>query len=377
MEEVPDVCVVTQPVSPATTPHVESMIAIFQALTQVCLVTPNYPNDGDLRHEIEVFDVADVGTGTAVPVVAWRFVRNQVRMARIIQQRDEDIVWFFGATSYILPMVGAKLAGKTVVIHPRGNVPLSLRLHWEERLPSSIARLLAGSISTLESITYRLADAIVTYTSGMAMELGLTRYGEKLYSDGARFIDTDRFCVSVRYQDRETVVGYVGRFDPEKRLPVLADTAKALAEEVEFLFVGDGVYRQTLEAKLRDEIEAGSVTITGWIDREDLPKQYNRCQLVVVPSHATEGLPTVLLEAMACGTPALATPVASVTDLIEDGETGYLLDDERALSLSEQIEEILSSPNRHQVSEAAREHVVQHYRFEAAVDRYRAILTSV
>jgi len=102
-------------------------------------------------------------------------------MAQLLWNRGESIVLFYGATSYLIPILVAKLSGKTVVIEPRGDVPLTLRLQWEERIPSPLARLLAGSVRLLERMGYRLADGIVTYTPEMASELGLYRFEDKLY----------------------------------------------------------------------------------------------------------------------------------------------------------------------------------------------------
>ena len=69
-----------------------------------------------------------------------------------------------------------------------------------------------------------------------------------------------------------------------------------------------------------------NVTLVGWISHDELPSYLNMLKLLVVPSY-TEGLPNIVIEAMSCGTPVLATPVGGVPDLIEDGITGFILED--------------------------------------------------
>lgn len=156
-------CVVTQPLSSASEAHVAALLNIFSALTTVSLVTANLPKDSEIRDDHEVVEISESGTGKSILIAALRFVLNQVRMCRVIMRRDEEVIVFFGATSYLLPIVFARLVGKTVVLEPRGNVPMSLRLQWSENrfVPSFVARFLAGSVALLERVGYRSANCII------------------------------------------------------------------------------------------------------------------------------------------------------------------------------------------------------------------------
>jgi glycosyltransferase involved in cell wall biosynthesis len=208
----------------------------------------------------------------------------------------------------------------------------------------------------------------------MARQLGLDRYDEKLHTNGARFVDTEQFDVHVPFEEREQVVGFLGRLDAEKRVPELAAAARRLPEDIRFVFVGDGDYREMLERELAAEIERGKVEVVGWVGRDEVPVQLNRMRLQVVPSHPTEGLPTAILEGMACGTPAYATPVSGVPDVVRQGDTGFLLENIESKNIAVEIEKILSNGELEEISLNARRVIEDQYSFKSAVVRWNKIL---
>lgn len=370
-----EVCIVTQPVSPASSAHIDDLVTIIGSITGVSLIAANLPDNHRLRDEIDVVDIASVGTGSAIPVAAWRFLRNQVRMSRHIRRRPESVIWFFGATSYLLPILVAKVSKKTVVVQPRGDVPQTLRLHWERRVPTVLARILASTLALIEYVCYRLADGIVTYTPSMAMELNLDRFEQKLHTDGARFVDTNQFRPIVPYEERGNVIGFVGRLDEEKGIRPLAAVAQQLPDECTFRFIGDGALKDWLKNELSAEIEAGSIELTGWISHDDLPAELNEMRLLVLPTTtATEGLPTVMLEAMACGTPVYGSPVSGVPDLVTHGSNGFLVDSDDPNAIAEELRGILNDDDLDAMSSNARTTIEREYTLEEAVGRYSQIL---
>lgn len=374
MGDIDDVCVVTHPLSDAGENATRTLLDIISAITSVALVTANLPPDSKIRDTHEVIEISQKDEGKNVLVAAARFLINQVRMSVVLARRDESIVIFYGATSYLLPILTAKLRRKTVVLEPRGDVPLTLRLHWEHRLPSIVARTLAGSVWLLERTGYRLADGIIAYTPAMASELNLNTFEKKLYPHGARYVDTERFSPNVPFTERETVVGFLGRLDGEKGIRTLAEVARGLPEEITFRFVGSGDCEEWLKSELQDQIDAGTVEMAGWVDHNDVPQELNRMRLLVMPSQPTEGLPTVILESLACGTPVYATPVSGVPDVVYEGETGLLMKDLEPEAIRADIVQFLDSDTLDSVSANGRKLAVSEFSFEAAVDRYRSIL---
>jgi glycosyltransferase involved in cell wall biosynthesis len=373
-ETVPEVCVVTHPLASAGENATRSLLDVLGALTTVSLVTADLPADSEIRGRHEVVELTDRGVGDSLPVAAGRFLLNQLRMCRELARRDEPVVLFFGATAYLLPVLFARLLGKTVLLEPRGDVPLTLRLNWERRVPSPVARLLAGTVRSLERLGYAVADGAVTYTPSLARELGLDPDAPNVYPHGARYVRTDEFRPLTPFADRERRVGFLGRLDEEKGVRELAQVAKRLPDDVTFSFIGDGDLSEWLADELADEIAAGRVELRGWVDHDEVPAELSRLRLLVMPSQSTEGLPTTILEAFACGTPVYATPVSGVPDVVRENETGFLLESRAPADIASGVETILAREDLSDFSHRGRTLIETDYSLDAAVRRYRAIL---
>jgi len=354
-EKLPDICVVTHPLAAAGENATRSLLDILGAITGVVLVTADLPDDSEIRDRWPLVELTKKGVGDSVPMAAARFLLNQVRMCLVLRERAEPVVLFYGATSYVLPIAFARLLGKTVLVEPRGDVPLTLRLEWEQRLPVFGAWFLAGIVRGFERLGFLIADGVITYTPGMAEQLGLDPDAEWVYPNGARYVRTDLFTVETPYEQRDRRIGFLGRLDEEKNIRELAKAARMLPPDVTFVFIGDGDLRRWLEVELSAEIENGSVEMRGWVDHDDVPHELNRLQLLVLPSEPTEGLPTTILEALACGTPVCASPVSGVPDIIEEGTTGFILERRDAESIRDRLIEVLSRDDLPAISTSGRQ----------------------
>lgn len=370
------ICVVTHPLGPAGENATRTLLDILAELGGVTLITADLPADSSIRDHRDVIELTAKGVGDNILIAAIRFVLNQFRMCVAIRQRPEEVVLFFGATAYLLPILFARAMGNTVLVEPRGNVPLTLQLNWEQRMPGSLARLFAGTVWLLERAGFAAAHTVVTYTPNMARELGLDPESPDVYAHGARYVDTEKFRPTASFEERDNIVGFVGRLDEEKGIRELVDAAKRLPEGVTFRFVGDGPLLDELEQELADEIHNGSVELTGWVEHDDVPAELSRMKFLVMPSHPTEGLPTTIIEAMACGTPVYAMSVAGIPDVIRDGETGFVMKQRDGELIASDIITILNEGSLSAVSERARSLTVDRYSFDAAVKRYESLLAS-
>jgi len=80
---------------------------------------------------------------------------------------------------------------------------------------------------------------------------------------------------------------------------------------------------------------------------------------------------------MACGTIVLATPVGAITDLIENGETGFIMEDNSSECIATNIIRVLNHPSLVQITRNARALVEAEFTYEEAVERYRKILSEL
>ncbi len=118
----------------------------------------------------------------------------------------------------------------------------------------------------------------------------------------------------------------VGRLCEAKGQLLLIEAAARLAAQsipFELVLAGDGPLRGELEALIRKLGVARYVRITGWISSTDVRKEILAARAMVLPSFA-EGLPVVIMEAMALRRPVLSTYVAGIPELVRPGETGWL-----------------------------------------------------
>lgn len=376
MEDPPSVCVVTHPITEIGDLAVTSLLEVISACaSSVYLITANLPEDSEIRDKYGFSEISSKGMGGPIYVAAIRFVLNQLVMCREIHQRDENIVLFFGSTSYLLPILYARRTGKKVVLEPRGNVPDALYGKWKARMPDSIAYMLTIPVRVLERAGYASSHAILTLSPQMTDDLRLRRYSEKLHEHGARPVDVDRFSSKTPYEERDKV-GYLGRLDDEKGVDVLVEVVKELSEEHRFIFVGGGPLQELIETELQERIEDGSVQVTGWVDHSEVPEYLNELHLMLMTSR-TEGVPTTALESMACGTPVCASPVGGIPDVITDGETGFLLERQTPQEIAERLEEILERDDLGEISRSARKFVVDNYGFDAVVEEYRSVFDTV
>lgn len=138
----------------------------------------------------------------------------------------------------------------------------------------------------------------------------------------------------------------VGRLVPEKGEAVLVDALARLRDAgraVEATFVGDGPSRAALEARVRALGLADRVTFTGAVGQSEIRGLYARADVFCLPSFA-EGVPVVLMEAMAMELPVVTTRITGVPELISDGQDGLLVAPGRADALADALARIDDDP---------------------------------
>jgi len=176
------------------------------------------------------------------------------------------------------------------------------------------------------------------------------------------------------------LVGIVAALRPEKNHALFIAAAarvSASVPEARFVIAGDGPARDEV-VRLAEASGLGErLVVLG--ARHDVPRIYRALDVAVLSSHAiVETLPVTLIEAAACGTPAIATAVGSVTDVVVDGETGFVVPPGDEASLAERIVRLLRDGElRERMGAAARRRAEQRFDERDMIRRYEDLFVEV
>ena len=138
----------------------------------------------------------------------------------------------------------------------------------------------------------------------------------------------------------------VGRICEQKGQQLLVQALAGLRErgiDCELVLAGDGEMRADVEALIARENLADRVRITGWISGDQVRREIVDARALVLPSFA-EGLPVVIMEAMAIGRPVLSTFVAGIPELVVDGANGWLFPAGDLDALTDAMQACLAAP---------------------------------
>ncbi len=142
----------------------------------------------------------------------------------------------------------------------------------------------------------------------------------------------------------EFIILFVGRFLEGKGIKYLLEAMKIVvsnSQDVRMLLAGSGPLEDEIIAKVKELNLESYIQFMGWANKEKLAEFYALADLVVVPSIVTasgaEGMPTVIVEAMAAGKPVIASDVGGIKDVVVDGFNGFLVKQKRSKEIAEKI----------------------------------------
>jgi glycosyltransferase involved in cell wall biosynthesis len=298
-------------------------------------------------------------------IIKSMIVQLRTSIELVKARNDIDLVLFYMAYPYcLLSLLTAKMLRKKAIDVVTHGKPVTLF----EKL-----------YSTQDPILFRLLDGISPESTGLIQALDLGRYHKPILPEGARFVETSRYVPKKQLNERRKLVGFIGRLTKEKGTIDFVRAIPMIARnnaDVAFLIGGSGDLSEWVRGECAQIKTQGiDVTVVGWIG-EDLPERLNELKLLVLPTRY-DALPTILLEAMACGTPVLATPIGAIPDLIKEGETGLLIANGTPECIAETVTKALSFPIEElaQIAENAKATVDVRFSYAAAVKRFEDILS--
>lgn len=241
-----------------------------------------------------------------------------------------------------------------------------IHAHWW--LPGGFVGALAGmlmrapliitthgtDVEMLRRTRLAMPLARFVFARARAITCGSTYLREQLLALGVA--DAARVCVipmpvsaefenhKAEIENRKSKILTIARLTPQKSIDTLIAALaflRARGGTAQLTIIGDGPERAALERQAGNLNLQDSVIFLGALPQKELPPYYAACAVFVLPS-IHEGMGLVLAEALLCGAPVIAANSGGVTDIVKDGETGWLVPERDARALADAIEKVLN-----------------------------------
>jgi len=287
------------------------------------------------------------------------------RLIGHLRRQKPQLLQTFLFHANIMGRVAGRLAGVSRIVsgirvaEKRSRFPL-----WLDRVTDRFVHrhvCVSGAVARFSMDTGRLpSNKVEVIGNGVDAD----RFGKAVPADLSKFGIPKGSRVGV----------FVGRLDPQKQPLLLLEAARTLAVEhgeLHFLLVGEGPMRGELEAFIDSHGLSSGVHLAGW--QADVPGILAGADFLVLPS-LWEGMPNVILEAMAAGLPVVSTRVEGTDELIDDGKNGMIVEPNSPAELVEAISQLLQNPTRtKEMGRLAQQKVTKEFTWDSMVAQYTSL----
>ena len=293
-----------------------------------------------------------------------------MRLARSLRRFHPDLVQSFMFHANLAARLSALWAGSPWVV---GSLRVAERQkRWHLILDRLTESLATGSVCVSQGVLKFSRDVGGLNTARLiVIPNGID---PRPFDDAPRLSRTE-----IGVAENAHLALYVGRLDVQKGLPDLLDAAERLVNERphwHLVLAGDGPTRSWLMAEIANR--RGLRGRVHWLgSRDDIPALLKSADVLVLPS-LWEGMPNVVLEAMAASRPVIGTAVEGTQDLIVPGKTGWLIPPSDVGSLTRALLEAADSPECClRYGEAGRRRVETEFSLDKTVAAYEGMWTRI
>lgn len=231
---------------------------------------------------------------------------------RIIEENVDRVHAHFGTNAACVAMLVGEMTGR----------PFSFTVHGPEEFDKPHAISLPLKIMRADFVV-----AISAYGRSQLCRLVDYRYWPRLKVVHCG-IEAKHYTQSRPMPTtRPITLVNIGRFAEQKGqlllIEAMADVVRR-GVDIKLVLVGDGELRNAMERAISHAGLGRHIELTGWLDEDAVRREIADAHALVLPSFA-EGLPMVIMEAMASARPVIATWIAGVPELMQDGKTGWLV----------------------------------------------------
>jgi glycosyltransferase involved in cell wall biosynthesis len=301
------------------------------------------------------------------------------RLLLLLRRLRPDIVHTHTSKAGALGRVAARLVGVPIVVHTFHGHTFHSYFHPLQAMIFRLAeRWLSRWTTRIIAVSGAVREDLIRYRIADPAKVAVIRLGLEL----EKFTTCRQYRGQLRHELGLSadipIVCSVGRLVPVKNHDLLFRSMKRVIAErpdVRLLIVGDGELRLGLEASANRFGLGAHVLFLGW--RHDLERIYADAD-VIVNSSLNEGTPVAVIEAMAAGRPVVATCVGGTPDVVQQGETGWLVESEDVELLAKTILEVLGDGAKTEaVTAAAQRFVLAQFSASTLVERMREFYVSL
>ena len=273
---------------------------------------------------------------SSAPFLMYAALRNMI--AEILKARFRfDLIdaHYFYPDGVAAVMLGREL-GKPVVVTARGT---DVNLLPEYRLPRRLVRWAAARAAGVAAVSQALRERLIDLgVPGSRVQVLRNGVDLKLFAPQDRAVARRELGL---HPDAPIVLS-VGSLIPVKAVDLVVRATAALARAT-LVIVGDGPERPALQRLARDLSLGQRVRFLGAMAQPRLASAYNAADVLVLAS-VREGFPNVLLEALACGTPIVATAVGGMPEIVREPAAGRLVQERTPEAIAAALHAVLADP---------------------------------
>ncbi|WES66183.1 glycosyltransferase [Microbacter sp. GSS18] len=279
---------------------------------------------------------------------------------KILRYRDIGIIhahWI--VPQGLVAVVAGWLLRRKVLVTVHGGDIFTARGKWSARLARFV-----------------LAKADIVAVNSTVTEAACRALCDREYLFAPMGVDMDDFASApAQTGDRSRNIVFAGRLSPEKGVEFLIEALRALDAETSLTILGDGPRRAALVRLAAEAGVADRVSFEGWVPHDAMARHLHSATVFVAPSITLangwrEGMGVVYLEAIFCGVPVVTTRSTGARDFIEEGVTGYVVEERSASALADAVSKVFRGGTDDARIAAHAAHLRRIYGWPACAERY-------
>jgi len=334
---------------------------------KICLIAPKAEGIGGIATTIQQLKEKLTEKGVEVKLLTGGYIGKKglmnptfaISAATRIKKVKADIYHAHGGFSM------------TALIRAKGHKIMTLHGNWHRAIEFLHGKPAGKIAKIIEDFCLKRVDVVTVVSKSAAREY--EKFNPIYIPNG---VDVEEFAKKARkpVDLPPNTILYIGRLSKEKGVDILVKAWRQVRTKIpnaNLYIIGDGPLKNTLEKQANKNVK-----IVGPIPHDEVPNWLANATLFVLPSVMETGMPMALLEAMAMKVPVIATRTGAIPEIIQQGETGIIIEPNSEKELSKAIIHALTHDMK-PTAQKAYEKVKKEYNINRIIDEYMQIYTNL